>query len=70
MRVDLKNFSHAKKKKGVWQLDADGALDLDTLNMKVLNKHYSYLCREHVVHCVYTASEEISCALEEHRHHR
>ena len=38
MRVELKNFSHAKKKKGVWQLDTEGALDLDALNVKVLSK--------------------------------
>ncbi|KAL0023092.1 hypothetical protein WJX77_000674 [Trebouxia sp. C0004] len=35
MRVQFHNFGHAKKKKGVWQLNAEGALDLDPLNMKV-----------------------------------
>ncbi|KAL0024570.1 hypothetical protein WJX79_009165 [Trebouxia sp. C0005] len=35
MRVQFHNFGHAKKKKGVWQLNAEGALDLDPLNIKV-----------------------------------
>ena len=36
MRVQFHSFGHAKKKKGVWQLNAEGALDLDPLNIKVL----------------------------------
>ena len=44
MRVQFHSFGHAKKKKGVWQLNAEGALDLDPLNIKVplqfcSNKH-------------------------------
>ncbi len=36
MRVQFHSFGHAKKKKGVWQLNAEGALDVDPLNIKVL----------------------------------
>ena len=40
MRVQFHNFGHAKKKKGVWQLNAEGALDLDPLNIKVPLQSY------------------------------